>query len=115
MHGFPTITTENYEPICDMVEHFIQVHGFRNICFMSGKREMKDAQLRLKAYLDTMEKHGLPVTERMIFHGNYWKSFGEEALNWFLEEGKPLPQAIVCANDYMAISICDSTISQIGS
>ncbi len=105
---FPTITTENYEPICDMVEHFIQVHGFRNICFMSGKREMKDAQLRLKAYLDTMEKHGLPVTERMIFHGNYWKSFGEEALNWFLEEGKPLPQAIVCANDYMAISICDA-------
>lgn len=105
---FPTITTENYDPICNMVEHFIRTHGYRHICFMSGKREMNDAQLRLKAYLDTMEKYGLPVTEHMIFHGNYWKNLGEEALDWFLEEGKPLPQVIVCANDYMAISICDA-------
>lgn len=103
---FPSILAENYDPICDMVEHFIQVHGFRHICFMSGKREMADAQLRLKAYRETMEKHGLPVTERMVFYGNYWKNMGDEALDWFLEEGKPLPQAIVCANDYMAISIC---------
>ncbi len=111
---FHSILTENYEPICNMVEHFIQVHGFRHICFMSGKKEMKDAQLRLKAYRDTMEKHGLPVTERMIFYGNYWKTMGEEAVDWFLEEGESLPggsilpQAIVCANDYMAISICDA-------
>ncbi len=111
---FHSILTENYDSVCSMVEHFIQGHGFRRICFMSGKREMKDAQLRLKAYLDTMEKHGLPVTEHMIFHGNYWKNMGDEALDWFLEEDSSpageriLPQAIVCANDYMAISICDS-------
>lgn len=105
---FPTISTENYAPVCNMVEHFIQVHGFRRICFMSGKREMLDAQLRLKAYRDTMEKYGLPVTEHMVFYGNYWKNMGEEALDWFLEEGKPLPQVIVCANDYMAMSICNA-------
>lgn len=105
---FHSILSENYEPIRDMVEHFIQKHNFQRICYMSGKREMKDAQIRLKAYLDTMEKHGLPVTEHMIFHGNYWKNMGDEALDWFLEEGKPLPQVIVCANDYMAVSICDA-------
>ena len=102
---FPSISAENYAPVCNMVEHFIQVHGFRNICFMSGKREMQDAQLRLKAYRDTMEKHGLPVTEHMVFYGNYWKNMGDEALDWFLEEGKPLPQVIVCA---MTIWRCPS-------
>lgn len=105
---FHSILAENYEPISNMVEHFIQTHGFRHICFMSGKREMKDAQLRLKAYRETMEKHGLPVTEHMVFYGNYWKNMGEEALDWFLEEGRVMPQAIVCANDYMAISIYDA-------
>ena len=105
---FHNILVENYEPIRDMVEHFIQVHGARRICFMSGKRSLKDAQVRLKAYLDTMERYGLPVTEHMIFHGNYWKSQGDEALDWFLAEGGPLPQAIICANDYMAVSICDA-------
>mgnify|MGYP002510552504 FL=1 len=105
---FHNILVENYEPIRDMVEHFIQVHGARRICFMSGKRSLKDAQVRLKAYLDTMERYGLSVTEHMIFHGNYWKSQGDEALDWFLAEGEPLPQAIICANDYMAVSICDA-------
>lgn len=111
---FHSILTENYESVCKMVEHFILVHGFRHICFMSGRREMKDAQLRLKAYRDTMEKFGLPVTEHMVFYGNYWKNMGDEALDWFLEGdeslygGGVLPQAIVCANDYMAISICDT-------
>lgn len=105
---FHSILTENYGPVCDMVEHFIREHQFRRICFMSGKREMKDAQLRLKAYLDTMEKYGLPVTEHMIFHGNYWKNMGDEALDWFMEGNGPMPQAIVCANDYMAVSICDA-------
>lgn len=104
---FYSILIENYEPICNMVEHFIQEHGFQRICFMSGKPAMKDAQLRLQAYRDTMERHELPVTEHMVFHGNYWKNMGPEALDWFLEEGKPLPQAIVCANDYMAVSICE--------
>lgn len=33
---------------------------------------------------------------------------GDEALDWFLEDGRVMPQAIVCANDYMAISICDA-------
>ena len=105
---FHSIVAENYDPICNMVEHFIKKHQFQRICFMSGKREMKDAQQRLKAYLDTMEKYGLPVTEHMIFYGNYWKNMGDEALDWFLAEGEQLPQAIVCANDYMAVSICDA-------
>ncbi len=105
---FHSILAENYEPICNMVEHFVQVHHFRRICYMSGKREMKDAQQRLQAYLDTMEKYGLPVTDHMVFHGDYWKKKGDEALDWFLEDGKPLPEAIICANDYMAVSICDA-------
>lgn len=105
---FHCILAENYEPVCEMVRHFIQVHGFRRICFMSGKQYMRDAQLRLQAYLDTMAEYGLTVTEHMVFHGDYWKRKGEEALDWFMADGEPLPEAIVCANDYMAISICDA-------
>lgn len=105
---FHSIMTENYEPICEMVRHFIHVHGFRRICFMSGKQSMKDAQLRLQAYLDTMEENGLTVTDHMVFHGDYWKKKGEEALDWFMADGEPMPEAIVCANDYMAISICEA-------
>lgn len=109
---FHSILSENYKPIVDMVEHFVLEHHFQRICYMSGKQEMKDAQIRLKAYMDTMEKHGLPVTEHMVFHGDYWKKKGDQAVDWFLEGDGPLPQAIICANDYMAVSVCEALHSR---
>lgn len=87
-----------------IVEHFIVAHGFTKICYMSGRADMLDAQNRLKGYLNVMEKYNLEVTDDMIFQGNYWVDMAEEAVDFFTKDGK-VPEAIVCANDYMAISI----------
>lgn len=104
---FYNVLVDNYQAMSDMVEHFITHHGFERICFMTGKLEMYDAQRRLLAYIDTMQKHGLKVTPEMIYEGDYWRSRGAQAVEW-LTAGEKLPQAIVCANDYMAISVCNA-------
>lgn len=90
-----------------MVEHLITVHNFERICFVTGKMSMLDAQRRLRGYLNTMAKHNLPVSEHMVFEGDYWRNVGPGAVECFLKLD-PKPQAIVCSNDYMAISVCDA-------
>lgn len=105
--GHYSIVVENYESMKEMVRHFTDVHGFTDICYMSGKKGLLDAKERLKAFLDVMEEKGIRVTEHMIFHGDYWREKGEEAIEWFMEGRDRYPQAIICANDYMALSICD--------
>ena len=90
-----------------IVEHMITVHGFERICFVTGKLSMLDAQRRLQGYRNVMEKYHLPVTEHMIYEGDYWRGVGAPAVKWFLDQDPP-PQAIVCSNDYMAISVCDA-------
>lgn len=102
---FYNVLVDNYRAMSDMVEHFISVHGFTKISFMTGKLEMYDAQRRLLGYIDTMQKHGLKVTPDMVFEGDYWRNKGEEAVAWLCKDRDNLPQAIVCANDYMAISV----------
>ncbi len=103
------ILLDDYPAMCNMVEHFITVHGMTRICFMTGRMELKDAKDRLQAYRDTMAKYNIPVNEdTMIFYGNYWRDKGEEAVSFFLEKNKVLPEAIVCSNDYMAISVCNA-------
>ena len=103
---FYNVLVDNCRAMSDMVEHFITHHGFTRICFMTGKLEMYDAQRRLLGYIDTMQKHGLSVTPDMVYEGDYWRNRGTDAVEWFYKDRNNLPQAIVCANDYMAISVC---------
>jgi len=102
---FYSVLVDNYSAMRAMVEHMITVHGYEKICFMTGIMTLKDAWDRRQGYLDVMKEHGLLITEKMMFEGDYWRNKGEEAVEWFLS-GEEKPQAIVCANDYMAISVC---------
>lgn len=105
---FYSVTLGDHEAICNMIEHFINVHGKKRICFMTGRMDLVDAHIRLNAYKETMAKHGLEVTEGMIFYGDYWREKGDEAVEWFISRNEELPEAVVCSNDYMAISVCNA-------
>ncbi|MDO4187419.1 MAG: GGDEF domain-containing protein [Lachnospiraceae bacterium] len=104
LHG---ILLENYVSMERMVRHFTDDHGFTDICYMSGKAGNYDAAERLRAFMDVMKEKNIPVTEHMIFHGDFWRDKGREAVNWFMEGRDSYPQVIICANDYMALSVCD--------
>ena len=103
---FYSVMIENKSSINSIVRHFIDDHGFTDICYMSGKKGAADASERLEGYMSAMAESGLEVTEHSIFHGDYWRYMGGQALDWFMVNRTSYPQAIVCANDYMALSIC---------
>lgn len=109
---FYSVILGDYLAICDMVEHFIVKHRKKRICFMTGRMDLEDAHTRLKAYEDTMKKHGLEVTEGMVFYGDYWREKGDEAVEWFISRNEELPEAVICSNDYMAISVCNSLVKR---
>ncbi|HKM34760.1 MAG TPA: GGDEF domain-containing protein [Lachnospiraceae bacterium] len=104
--GFYNVLVENREIMKDITSHFVKEHGFTDICYMSGKKEYQDAQDRLSGFLQVMQESNIEVTEHMIFEGDYWREKGKEAVDWFMTDRSTYPQVIICANDYMAISIC---------
>lgn len=102
-----SLILENTASIEAMVRHFTDVHGFTDLCYMSGKDGIADTGERLDGFLKVMAEKNLPVNEHMIFHGDFWRYKGKEAMDWFMEGRTTYPQAIICANDYMALSICE--------
>ncbi len=96
------ILVDNYQGMCDCVEHLILEHGCRNICYISGPRGVADAELRLKAYLDTMHRHGLTAGESTVVYGDFTDQV-DPLIEQLLERCAE-PDAIVCANDEMAES-----------
>lgn len=103
---FHSIHQSGYPPIVKLTEHVILDHGKRDIAFLNGKKWHKHSKERLSAFLAAMEKHGLTVPEDRIIEGDFWYESGEQCLDYLLSTGKPLPEAVLCANDQMAIGLC---------
>ena len=105
--GFFNVMVEQRAAIEDITRHFVKDHGFRDVCFMSGSLSRMDAQARYQGFLDVLMEEDIPITEHMVFEGDFWVEKGKEAVDWFMEGRDTYPQAIICANDYMATSIGD--------
>lgn len=65
-----------------VISHLVEEHHLSRILFMAGPEHNTDAIERKEAYLETMKKYGLPVTQGMIAQGtipslwtNRWNAF----------------------------------------
>jgi diguanylate cyclase (GGDEF)-like protein len=94
------VVIDNYTGYCKCIEHLITVHGYTKIGFVSGPKGHYDARARLRAYLDTMARYRLPVTESMITYGDFYEYVDESVAS--LMDGNTDLQAIAFANDEMA-------------
>ncbi|MBO5550370.1 MAG: GGDEF domain-containing protein [Lachnospiraceae bacterium] len=97
------LIADNYNGVVSCVEHLILEHGLRKLVFLGGPLGNRDGEERLKAYMDTMERHGLEVTRDMIEHGDYSEHVDREVER--LLDRNPDAEGIVSANDEMAVAI----------
>ena len=70
--------------------------------FLAGYKEHPDSEKRLQCYREEMAKRGIPLYDHAIYYGSMWTRDADKACHYFFEDGVPMPEAIVCANDYMA-------------
>ena len=95
--------TDENDAIRPLLRHLIENHRLKRIAFLAGYPGHPDSEQRLQAYREEMAGHGLAVDEEKdIFHGNMWLNCGEDVYRFFFEDPANRPEAIVCANDYMA-------------
>lgn len=99
------VIVDNNVIMDDLIRHFIEVHGFNKINFLSGPLGSPDADGRLNSYKKILAEYNIPLDEKRIYYGNFWKNCGEAAVEYWLSNMDELPQAIICANDYMAFSV----------
>lgn len=87
-----------------VVEHLVKDHKLTKINFIGGFRDNKETTERLDAYKRVLTKYKIPIEEDRIAYGHFW-THSVDCVKQFLR--KDVPQAIVCANDTMAIFVCD--------
>lgn len=102
---FDYVLMDHYSPIVELTNHLIDVHGYKDIAFLGGKEGHPHSIQRLNGFLDSMKAHNLPVRDDRIYHGNFWFDSGKKFAAKLMEHTDDLPEAVLCANDYMAIGL----------
>lgn len=101
--GTFNILLENQSGMHAVVEHLVEAHHVRRIFYISGPIESQDAAERLNAYREAMGMHRLAWDEQMVAYGDYTYKSGIQAVNELLRKDMPLPDAVMAANDDMAV------------
>ena len=105
--GVYSIVYNDKQAMKDITSYLINKYGCKDICHMSGRMELFDARERLAGYMEAMEEAGIRVTPSMVYSGEYFIYKAKETLDYFYSSRGHYPEAIVCANDYMAVSIVE--------
>lgn len=100
---FHFMGTNNYAAMSELVEHLIAVHGCRTMNFVGGFCDHIENKERKKAFKDVLTRHGIPVEPERVRDYSFSRSSGEQAFCDFYGMGLAIPDAVVCANDDMAI------------
>ena len=94
-----------FEPAFEhLINHLIEDHGYRRINFIAGQRYNNDSIERLEIYRKVLTEHNIPIEEERIGYGDFYAEPTFKVLDTMMESDLPFPEAIVCANDSMAIA-----------
>ena len=96
--------TDAYKSV---IRHVIVDHGARNLFFIGGIPGEENAEKRLACYREVLAECGLPCRDEDIAYGNYLETIASEIIRKLLAEREKLPDAVICANDSMASTVCD--------
>ncbi len=100
------VRVDNVQGMQAMARHLVSHHGFRRFAFMAGKEGSPDSTTREEAFTDMARFLGGEVEPSEEGWSADWTTAGAyRATRARLASGAPLPQAVVCANDQMAIGV----------
>ncbi len=89
-----------------LVRHVVEYHGARNTCMIAGGKGERYSEERIGVYRKVLEDNGIAFDGSRVYYGDYWWMPTKAAIDSIVSSGN-IPEAIICANDNMAITSCE--------
>lgn len=100
---FDYVYVDTYAGIKQAAEHLI-TQGMRRIAYMGGSLGEQTGYQRFCGFRDAMEEAGLPLVDDFVAESDYTENGGYlKAKSWLNRSDRP--EAVVAANDLMAIGV----------
>ena len=106
--GCWTIVNNYEEGYKDLIRHVIRDHGAKDTFYIAGIQDDPNSEGRLKCWKEVLEENNLPFSSNMVAYGNFWTKPAAEVVRRLIRSREKLPDAIFCANDFMALAVCNT-------
>lgn len=104
---YPTVYTDDRKAMRQVTAHLVHAHQCRKLYCLTGPKDYVVSEARAEAFLAQMQAEGLDASADHVFYGNFWYTGGEEFADRLLSGALAMPDAVVCANDYMALGLAN--------
>jgi DNA-binding LacI/PurR family transcriptional regulator len=108
LEGIPSVAVDNAQALREGIRHLVRVHGHRRIAFVRGPAGNQEAEERYRVYREVLAEHELPVDPALIAPGDFTLPAGTAAVRTLIDERRASFQALVAANDYMALGASEA-------
>ena len=105
--GHVNVTFDYEAGFAEMVRHVITVHKPKKLHYMNGMRNNEFSENRLNVFKSVLDEYDIPFSDDMVSYGDFWSIPAREATIKLIESGN-VPDAMICANDSMAIAVCNA-------
>ena len=106
--GCWSVVNDYEEGYKELLRHVIRDHGARDTYYIAGMRDEPNSEGRVRCWREVLQEFDLPCRPGMMAYGNYWARPAAEVTRKLLRSRSTPPDAIFCANDSMAIAVCDT-------
>jgi diguanylate cyclase (GGDEF)-like protein len=105
MPGMPSVLVDNRHGVKEMLRHLIDVHNYRKIAFVRGPKTHQEAEIRYNAYCEILAEYDMPQDPNLVVLGELSPQAGADAVRTLLEERNADFDAVMGANDGIALGI----------
>ena len=108
LEGMTSILIDGEQALREGIRHLVEGHQYRRIAFLGGPESNLDARVRLRTYGEVLTTYGLRPPDSYVVTGDYKYESGVDAVRVLLDERGATFDAIVVANDQMALGVIDA-------
>ncbi|HXX67014.1 MAG TPA: substrate-binding domain-containing protein [Polyangiaceae bacterium] len=108
LRGHPRVLVDDASGMRQLLDHFILAHGRRRIAFLRGPPGNEQAGRRYAVYLEVLQRHGIAFDPALVTIGDFNAPSGAEGVRLLCGERKAQIDAVVAANDLMALGAMEA-------
>ena len=106
-YGVPCVNVDNYGAAFELTEHLIR-RGHHRFLYVTGTDTAYPGRERLRGFLEALKIHKISFSPDHILSANFDRKQAAALIRSLWIHDKLDADAIVCANDYMAIGVIQS-------
>ena len=111
--GISTVNINNREVSAHLTEQ-LAASGSRKFLYLTGTAESFPGRERFAGFLSVLKRHDIPFPENQCLYAGFSEELARKVILEYFAENAERPDAIVCANDRMALGVL-SALKSLGT